>query len=241
MKNIWVITLFEDFFTSYVESGVVGRFFDGQSLSMHTLYLGDYSKKSFKGVDSSPYGGGPGMVIRADVLKKALLDVVDKGDYTDLSQLHVIYTAPRGEKLSNNLAKNLAKLDKDIIFICGRYEGIDERFIELYVDQVISIGDFVLSGGELAVMTIIDSFVRFMPGALGNSDSALLDSFEDGLIEGPVYTRPSEFDGKNVPSVLLSGDHAKIKEYNLEKKIEYTKKYRPDLYKDYINCLDKKA
>ncbi len=235
MKKIWIISLFPDFFASYFDSGVVGKFFAEGKLTLETLYLGDFSKKSFKGVDASPYGGGPGMVMRADVLKSAMDHIIEDGGYQSKDELHTIYTSPRGETLRNILAKDLGMISKDLVFICGRYEGVDERFIEEYVDQIISIGDFVLSGGELAVMTIIDSFIRFLPGALGNNSSALEDSFEDGLIEGPVYTRPSEFLGKNVPDVLLSGDHAKIKDYNHQKKLEFTKKYRPDLYKAYID------
>lgn len=239
IPKIWVMTLFPDYFNEFKSSGVIGRLFESDKIDFETIYLGDYSPKNFKGVDDSPYGGGPGMVMRADVLKEALNDIILKGGYRDIKdELHIIYTAPRGEVFNNEKAKalNVTFEDKDLVFICGRYEGIDERFIEKYVNQIYSIGDYVLSGGELAVMCLLDATLRFYPESLGNSDSALEDSFEDGLIEGPIYTKPREFDGLNVPSELLSGNHKLIKDYNRKKKIEYTKKYRPDLYEEFIKA-----
>lgn len=239
MNKIWIITLFPNFFDGLKNTGVVGRFFQSEQTDLECLYLGDYSPKNFKGVDSAPYGGGPGMVMRADVLERAVLDVKSRGQYGEdfRSKVKIIYTAPRGEVLNNKmchrLAKEFAQDNRDLIFICGRYEGIDERFLEQYVDQIISLGDFVLSGGEVAVMTIIDSFSRFVPGVLGNESSAVEDSFEDGLIEGPQYTRPQEFNGSKVPAVLTEGNHAKIEEFRLQKRLEFTKKLRPDLYNKY--------
>jgi len=238
MKKIWVITLFPDYFKPLLEFGITSQIFNGdrsQKVEFQTVYLGDHSPKSFKGCDSGPYGGGPGMVLRADVLESALVNgVVRVGGYNDLkSELHVIYTSPRGELFTNVISRELSDSSKDFVFICGRYEGVDERFLNQYVDQIISIGDFVLTGGELAVMSIIDSALRFKLGALGNDQSAGLDSFEDGLIEHPQYTRPRDFNGEGVPEILLSGDHKKIAEYNHNQKIEMTKKYRPDLYKLY--------
>lgn len=238
MRKIWIITLFPDFFKSLKDNGVVGRFFQSDDVELECLYLGDYSPKNFKGVDEAPYGGGPGMVIRADVLEGAINDIKSrKGIESVKDHLKVIYTAPRGKVFNNTyareLANNFAQEEKDLVFICGRYEGIDERFINQYVDEIYSLGDFVLSGGEVAVMTIIDSFSRFVPGVLGNSTSAEDDSFEDGLIEGPQYTRPMEFNGEKVPSVLTSGNHAKIEEFRLQKRLDFTKKLRPDLFEKY--------
>ncbi|EQC44395.1 tRNA (guanine(37)-N(1))-methyltransferase [Bacteriovorax sp. Seq25_V] len=230
-------------FESFIDVGVVGRYFDGVNAEIECLYLGDFSPKSFKGADGAPYGGGPGMVMRADVLEGAIKKVFS--NYSDPSNLEVIYTAPRGEELTNKMSRKLASdftaaKGKDFVFICGRYEGIDERFIEQYVTRIISIGDFVLSGGELAVMTIIDSFSRFIDGVLGNSESFEDDSFEEGLIEGPSYTRPEIFNGVKVPDVLLSGNHKLINEYRVKKKLEFTKKLRPDLYALYENNRGKK-
>ena len=233
IPKIWIMSLFPSYFNEFFEKGVIGRVFADKKAQYETLYLGDYSPKDFKGVDDSPYGGGPGMVMRADVLKACLDDIVKKGGYTDIqSDLEVIYTAPRGEVFTNLKAHEVASttLEKDLVFICGRYEGIDERFIEKYVDRIYSLGDFVLSGGELAVMTILDASLRFLPDTLGNKFSAIEDSFEDGLIEGPLYTKPRDFEGQEVPKELLSGNHKLINEYNQKKKLEYTKRYRPDLY-----------
>ncbi len=222
-------------FESFIDVGVIGRYFDGVNAEIECLYLGDFSPKSFKGADGAPYGGGPGMVMRPDILEAALKKVFS--NYDDITKLEVIYTAPRGEILNNKLSRSIASqfIDegKDFIFICGRYEGIDERFIEQYVDRIISIGDFVLSGGELAVMTIIDSFSRFIDGVLGNSQSSIDDSFEAGLIEGPSYTRPEIFNGVKVPDVLLSGNHKLISEFREKKKLEYTRKLRPDLMRKF--------
>ncbi len=236
MNKVWVLTLFPQFFEAFKESGVIGKFL-GNEVDFHPLYLGDFSPKSFKGVDGAPYGGGPGMVIRADVLEEAINHILNRESLSK-EDLEIIYTSPRGEVFNNEVAKSLAKdfsgAKKQYVFICGRYEGIDERFIEQYVTQILSLGDYVLSGGELAVMTIVDAMMRFLPKALGNSESAIQDSFEDGLIEGPVYTRPSEFNGQSVPTVLTEGNHKLIDEFNHQKKIEYTKKYRPDLYEEYM-------
>ncbi len=236
MNKIWVITLFPQFFDAFKSSGVIGKFLENE-VEFETLYLGDFSPKSFKGVDSSPYGGGPGMVLRADVLEEAIKHIL-KTEKISKEELEIIYTSPRGTVFNNDNAKDLASSfqenRKQYVFICGRYEGIDERFIEQYVTRIYSLGDYVLSGGELAVMTITDAMLRFLPKALGNDQSAICDSFEDGLIEGPVYTRPSNFNGVKVPSVLTEGNHKLIDEFNQNKKLEFTKKYRPDLYKTYM-------
>jgi len=244
-KHIWILTLFPEFFEPLLKCGIAGQALRGErtdgnfSFEVHLINIRDYSKTKYKSVDDTPYGGGPGMVMKADVLKDTLLEGVMKaGNYTELSQLHVIFPSPRGAVLTNELARKLATTtlsspDKDIVFICGRYEGVDERFLEKYVQEYISLGDFVLTGGELAVMTILDASVRFVPGILGNKLSSEADSFEDGLIEFPQYTKPREFEGLNVPDVLLEGHHKKIVEWQLEEKIRMTKKYRPDLHEKY--------
>lgn len=243
--KIWIITLFPDMFTSFLDLGVAGQTFTGNrglNFEVSCIKLSDYSPKDFKGVDSAPYGGGQGMIMRPDVLKAALVNgVVAQGDYGRdyKSKLHVVYTGPRGNMWTNDYCKSFAERawshgSKDLVFICGRYEGIDERFLDEYVDETVSIGDFILTGGELAVMTILDSAVRFTRESLGNSDSAKLDSFNDGLLEHPQYTRPNEFDGKFPPYVLTSGNHSKISQFQHEEKIRITKKYRSDLYQKYL-------
>ncbi len=252
MKKIWVLTLFPDYFKPLKELGVIGQTLQGdrgRGIELETVQISHFSPRSFKGVDAAPYGGGPGMVMRPDVLKEAILKgVVESGNYGQSwrERLHVVYTGPRGKVWNNISCKNFAKSylvpesEKDLVFICGRYEGIDERFLDLYVNEVISLGDFILSGGELPVMTIIDSALRFAKGSLGNIDSATQDSFEDDLLEHPQYTRPNIFDNIKVPDVLTSGHHTKIEEYQINEKIRITKALRPDLYKKYINGHEEK-
>ncbi len=242
IRKIWILTLFPEFFKPFLECGIAGSAFRGErsdgdfKFEMHFVNIRDYSTTKYKSVDDSPFGGGPGMVMRADILKEALMKgVVEAGGYTDKNQLHVVYTSPRGTVWTNIVAREFGITtlagEKDIVFICGRYEGIDERFLESYVDDFYSVGDYVLTGGEIPVMAILDSAVRFVPGILGNKLSATDDSFEDGLIEFPQYTKPREFDGKDVPAILLEGHHKKIGEWQKEQKIEMTKKWRPDLLK----------
>ena len=243
MKRIWILSLFPDFFNSLKENGVVGRFLREEKMSLSCLYLGDYSPKGFKGVDASPYGGGPGMILKADILESALNDVKMKGNYGEdfRNKVKVIYTSPKGKNFSNLEAKALSEIfiENDFVFICGRYEGIDERFIHQFVDNVFSIGDYVLSGGEIPVMAIIDAFSRFLPGVLCNKMSVYNDSFEDNLLEEAQYTRPLEFNGEKVPEVLRSGNHLKIEKFKLKERLKCTKELRPDLYKKYRNKIEK--
>ncbi len=244
-KTIWIITLFPDYFKPFLEFGVAGQALRGERKTsefthkVELINLRDYSFDNYKSVDDSPFGGGPGMVMKADVLENAVLNGVVKNSSRELKDFDVIYTSPRGKVWSNDLCKEFAvnhlsiseETSKDIIFICGRYEGVDERFLSQYVTHYYSLGDFVLTGGEIAVMTILDSAMRFVPGVLGNKLSAELESFADDLIEYPQYTRPREFNGEVVPDVLASGHHANIEKWQKEQKIEMTKKYRPDLLK----------
>ena len=177
------------------------------------------------------------MVMRADILRDALVKgVQEAGGYESLDKLHVVYTSPRGKVWNNNVAREfgvsrLGAGNKDLVFIAGRYEGVDERFLEKYVNDYFSVGDFVLTGGELAIMLMLDSAVRFVPGILGNKLSSEYDSFEDGLIEFPQYTKPREFEGMEVPGILLEGHHKKIEEWQHQEKLTMTKKWRPDLIK----------
>lgn len=241
-RKIWILTLFPEFFKPLLECGISGSAFRGErsqhiKFEFHFVNIRDFSKTRYKSVDDSPYGGGPGMVMRADILRDALLDgVLEKGGYINLDQLRVIYTSPRGKVWNNKVAREfgteiLSDPARDIVFICGRYEGVDERFLEKYVNDYYSIGDFVLTGGELAVMTMLDSAVRFVPGILGNKLSSEYDSFEDGLIEYPQYTKPPEFEGAKVPEILMTGHHKKIEEWQKAEKLRLTRIYRPDLIK----------
>lgn len=242
-KRIWILTLFPEYFKPLLECGISGAAFRGErsdniKFEVKFVNIRDFATTKYKSVDDSPFGGGPGMVMRADILRDALVKgVQEAGNYASLADLHVIYTSPRGKVWNNKVAREfgttvLSHPDKDVVFICGRYEGVDERFLEKYVQDYYSIGDFVLTGGELAVMTILDSAVRFVPGILGNKLSSEYDSFEDGLIEYPQYTKPQDFEGMTPPEIMLSGHHKKIEEWQLEQKKIMTKKWRPDLLKD---------
>lgn len=242
IKRIWILTLFPEMFKPFLECGIAGQAFRGErsedvKFELHFVNIRDYSTTKYKSVDDTPYGGGPGMVMRADILKEALIKgVVEAGGYQSKDELEVIYTSPRGIVWNNKVARDfgtkiLGTDDKDVVFIAGRYEGIDERFLKLYVDRFYSIGDYVLTGGELAIMTMLDSAVRFVPGILGNKNSSEADSFEDGLIEFPQYTKPREFEGLDVPSILLEGHHKKIEEWQHQQKLNMTRKWRPDLLK----------
>jgi len=244
MKRIWIITLFPEYFTPLVECGVVGKALRGErggEFELNVIQLSEFSPKQFKGVDDTPYGGGHGMVMRADVLKNALDAIVDQGSYSSIKKdLHVVFTAPRGKLWSSSLAQEFSekltdKFNKDIVFICGRYEGVDERFIEVYVDEILCVGDYILSGGEPAVLVIIDSAMRFCEEVLGNKMSATEESFSEDLLEHPYYTRPQVFEGKEIPEVLRQGHHKKIEQWKQSRREELTKRHRPDLWQRYNN------
>jgi tRNA (guanine37-N1)-methyltransferase len=235
--RIWIISLFPEFFGPLKECGVLGAAIRGDrgiSIDLNLVQLRSFSDMGYKGVDDSPYGGGPGMVIRADVLEKALMEgVVKAGNYGEdyRSKIKIILPTPRGKSWNNIEAKQLSLLSdsSDLVFICGRYEGIDERFINEYVDFEFTIGDYILTGGEIPTMALIDSFLRFKKGTLGNYESSFNESFESGLLEYPQYTKPQVFKNVKVPEVLLSGDHKKIHDYRLSESKRITLKYRPDL------------
>lgn len=239
-RRIWILTLFPEFFDPLLKCGIAGQALRGEraetlKFELKAVNVRDWGVGNYKAVDDTPYGGGPGMVMRPDVLANAFREgVMIPGGYQDKSELTVIYTSPRGTVWNNDVARSFGTTtltDKDVVFICGRYEGIDERFLEKYVDLSFSLGDYVLTGGELAVMTMLDSAVRFVPGILGNKSSANEDSFEDGLLECPQYTKPREFEGTEVPEVLANGNHALIKKWQQAQKERTTQTLRPDLWK----------
>jgi tRNA (guanine37-N1)-methyltransferase len=236
--------MFPEYFEPLKLFGVLGSALrnergDGTGeFELNTVSICDFNPKGFKGVDDSPFGGGVGMIMRADILKQALIEgVITPGGYNlenIKEELHIVCPSPRGKVWCHKEAVKFAnhfdfKNKKDIVFICGRYEGIDERFLETYVDEYISLGDYILTGGELATMTILDSAMRFAPGVLGNKMSAVDESFASGSLEYALYTRPREFEGVCVPDALLSGSHAKIEAFKKDSSHEITKCYRPDL------------
>ena len=225
--RIDVLTLFPDMFPGPLDISVIGQ---GKEQGLFDLFVHDirsYASDRHKTVDDTPFGGGQGMVLRVDILELALNSVQALAE----EKGQVIYLSPQGERLTDSLVRDFSK-ESRLILVAGRYEGVDERFIENFVDREISIGDYVLSGGELPIMVLIEAMVRQIPGVLGEADSAKYDSFADGLLEYPQYTRPATFNGWSVPDVLLSGHHAEISKWREEQRYKRTLDRRPDLLDD---------
>jgi len=217
-----IITLFPEMFSAIQEEGVIARAMKNSLISINTWQLRDFSSNKYKNVDEKPYGGGAGMVMQVKPIRDCISKIKKLNPNTK-----VIYLSPQGKKLDQNLVEELATFES-ITMLCGRYEGVDERVIENDIDIEISIGDYVISGGELAAMVVIDAISRRLPGVLGNEVS-LKDSFTGNLLDCPHYTRPEVINGQTVPKVLLSGDQAKIDAWRLEESIKITKQKRPDL------------
>jgi len=217
-----IITLFPEMFSAIKEEGVIARAIKKSIISITTWQLRDFSLNKYKNVDDKSYGGGAGMVMQVQPIRDCIIEIKKKNPKTK-----VIYLSPQGKKLDQDLVEKLTTYDS-LTMLCGRYEGIDERVIENDIDYEVSIGDYVISGGELAAMVVIDAISRRLPNVLGNEDS-LKDSFTDNLLDYPHYTRPEVVDGHSVPEVLLSGNQAKIDAWRLEQSIKRTKQKRPDL------------
>ncbi len=226
--NIWkasVLTLFPDAFPGILGTSIIGTAEDKEIWSLETVNIRDFSDNKHRNVDDTPAGGGPGMVIKPNIAAAAIDSVTD-------GERPVIYMSPRGKPLTQSRVRQLAAGPGAIVF-CGRFEGLDERVIEARQMEEISIGDFVLAGGEVAAMAMLEACIRLLPGVLGDSTSADQESFENGLLEHPLYTRPREWEGLEIPQVLLSGDHKKIAEWQLTQAEKITKARRPDLYEAY--------
>lgn len=220
--KIDIITLFPEMFASVFKESIIKRAQVKRAVEICVHNLRDYSDKKSRNVDDRPFGGGAGMVMRVQPVFCAIESLKKK------SQMKVIYLTPDGKKLTQVLVKKYAKC-KHVILLCGHYEGIDQRIRDEIVDDEISIGDYILTGGELPAMVFVDSVVRLLPGVLGCADSNKYESFEDNLLECPHYTRPEVFRGMCVPKVLTSGNHAKIEKWRKEQAVKKTKKLRPDL------------
>jgi len=216
------ITLFPEMFAAVTQQGVVGRAIKKGEVEVDLINPRDFTTDRHRTVDDRPYGGGPGMLMKVEPLEKAINSA--KQDKPG----KVIYLSPQGEKLDHQMMAQLSR-EKHIVLVAGRYEGIDERLLNKHVDLELSLGDFVLSGGELGAMVIIDAVTRLMPGVLGHSDSADEDSFVDGLLDHPHFTRPEVYDGAKVPDVLLSGNHQHIEDWRLQQRLGRTWLRRPDL------------
>ena len=227
--NFHVLTLFPEMIEQGMHTSIIGRAIAGGYLSIDAINIRDYAFNKHQKVDDYPYGGGAGMLMQAEPVYLAYESVQKKLGYRP----RVVYLTPQGEVFHQTMAKELAQ-EKDLVFLCGHYEGIDERVLDEIVTDYVSIGDYVLTGGELPAMVMMDTISRLVPGVLHNKDSAETESFADGLLEYPQYTRPEEYHGKKVPEVLLSGHHKNIEAWRLERSLERTKKYRPDLYEEYL-------
>ena len=219
--NINVISVFPEILESSFK-GLTGKAIENNIAKLKLIDLKEFSNNDYGSIDDAPYGGGEGMVLGIEPLEKSLNTIEKPG--------HVICLTPQGTVFNQTKAVDLSKL-KDLTFVCGRYEGIDQRFIDNYVDEEISIGDYVLSGGEIAASVVIDAILRNIDDVIGNKHSVYRDSHSEGKLKGHVYTRPSDHQGKKVPEILLSGDHKKVNEWKLANSLWVTKEKRPDLFK----------
>ncbi len=235
--NIYLITLFPELIQQAVTYGVLGRAIKQQQLYLQCFNPRDYTEDKHHTVDDRPYGGGPGMLMKVEPLAKAIMAAREAaGEIAGVSAkkpAKVVYLSPQGQPLNQQLVVNAAAqattLERDLILIAGRYEGIDERLIESLVDEEWSVGDYVLSGGEFAALVVVDALTRLIPGVLGDDESAIQDSFMQGLLDCPHYTRPETVNGQDVPDVLLSGDHKAIQRWRLKQSLGRTWLRRPDL------------
>lgn len=222
--RIDILTLFPEMFESVINTSIFGRAVKSGIFDIHLYNIRDYTTDKHKHTDDYPFGGGVGMVMTPQPLFDCFDDVIGSAD----TKPHCIYMSAQGKTLTHDKAAQLSTLDR-IVVLCGHYEGVDQRVIDTYVDEEISIGDYVLTGGELPAMVLMDCLSRYVPGVLGKSESAMDESFSNGLLEYPQYTRPADFRGLKVPEVLLSGNHAKIEEWRLAQSIKKTLEIRPEL------------
>ena len=234
----YVMTLFPELIDKGMHTGVLYRAMEDGIISLDCFHIREYTASKHKRVDDYTYGGGAGMLLQCQPVYDCYQAVMAKieeraaADGKNAGKKRVIYLTPQGRVFDQTLAEELAK-EEDLIFLCGHYEGIDERVLEEIVTDNVSIGDYVLTGGELPALVMMDSISRLIPGVLNNDESATTESFNEGLLEYPQYTRPEEWMGKKVPEVLLSGDHAKVDRWRLLQSLERTKERRPELYEEY--------
>jgi tRNA (guanine37-N1)-methyltransferase len=225
MFQAQIFTLYPEVFPGPLSKGLYGKALSNKLWDLSVINIRDSATDKHKTVDDTPYGGGTGMLLKADVLAKALDKKVKKGE-------RVFYLSPKGKKFDQKIAQDLSK-EKSISLICGHFEGVDERVLATRNIEEISIGDYVLSGGETAALVVLDSILRLLPGVLGNDKSSIDETFENGLLEYPQYTKPQIWEEKSVPEVLLSGDHNKIKDWRLLQSEAITRDRRPDLWQKY--------
>jgi len=224
--RIDIITIFPEIFESPFSYSIIKRAKEKGLVEIYFHQLRDYAKNKYRSVDDYPYGGGAGMVMMIEPIAACIEKLQSERAYNE-----IIYTSPDGEILNQGIANHISTME-NIIILCGHFKGIDERIREKYITREISVGDYVLSGGEFATVVLCDSIIRLIPGVLGDETSALSDSFQDGLLAPPVYTRPADFQGMKVPSVLLSGNDAEITKWRYDMALERTRKRRPHLLSD---------
>ena len=225
MFQAQIFTLYPEIFPGPLAKGLYGKALSNKLWNLSVINIRDAATDKHKTVDDTPYGGGTGMLLKADILANSLDRKVKKGE-------RVFYLSPKGKKFDQKLAQDLSK-EKSISLICGHFEGVDERVLTTRNIEEISVGDYVLSGGETAALVVLDSILRLLPGVLGNEKSSIDETFENGLLEYPQYTKPQIWEEKSVPEVLLSGDHAKIKDWRLSQSEAITRVRRPDLWQKY--------
>ncbi len=225
--NFYIMTLFPEMIKDGLNHSIISRAVENNLINVEAIDIRDFTPSKHKKVDDYPYGGGAGLVMQAEPIYNTFMSIKDKiGENTK-----VVYMSPKGKVFNQQLAQELSK-EEDLVILCGHYEGVDQRIIDEIVTDEISIGDYILTGGELSAMVVIDSVSRLIPNVLGKAESFEDESFSDGLLEYPQYTRPQNFLGREVPDVLLSGNHGKIKEWRMKKSLELTKERRPDMLKN---------
>lgn len=231
--RIDIVTGFPAMLESVLNESMIKKGRDNNAVSIHLHDLRNYTDDKHRTIDDYPYGGGPGMVLKVEPFIRCLEKIKKE---TEFDKAKIILMTPRGEKFSQKKAVQFC-LEEHLIFLCGHYKGIDERIHDYCEISELSIGDYILSSGEISALVVVDSIVRLLPGVLKDIDSAWTDSFSDYLLDAPYYTRPEEFEGFKIPEVLKTGDHKKIEQWREQKKIEVTKKIRPDLYKKYLKTI----
>ena len=222
--KFYILTLFPEMVKNGLNTSIIGRAIDSGIIELEVINIRDYTLDKHKKVDDYPYGGGAGMVMQAQPIYDSYMSIVDRVGH----KIPCIYLTPQGKTFNQDMASEYSKLSEAVL-LCGHYEGVDERVLEEIVTDYVSIGDFVVTGGELPAMIMVDAIARLVPGVLHNDDSAASESFSNNLLEYPQYTRPEVWNDKKVPEILLSGNHAKLDEWRYEMSVERTKKYRPDL------------
>jgi tRNA (guanine37-N1)-methyltransferase len=237
LKKISYLSLFPNMIDSGLSHSLVGKAREANRFELEFIQIRDFAKNKHKTVDDTCYGGGAGMLLRADVLFEAWSSIASlEAKKTNQSpRPYTVLLSPQGRLLTQDLAKEWVSHHEHLVFVCGHYEGVDERFIDACVDEELSIGDYILTGGEFAAVVASDVLLRLVPGVVGNEESVSRDSLEGGLLKAPQYTRPAEFLGEKVPEVLLNGNHAKIEEWRRGQSEERTRRKRPDLYEKWAN------